>query len=411
MKVEIKKIDHNGRGIGEVDGKKIFISNTLPGEIVDAKVISDKKKYSIGEVTKYIKTSDTRIKPICPYFDKCGGCDLMHISYENQLHFKQNKIKEIINKFTDIDTEIIDNIVPANDNLYYRNKVTFQIQNEKIGFYEKKSNTVIDIDKCYISTSKINKILSKLKTLPLTGVKQIVVRTDDNVEEVMVILYLNKSINNNIFVDTLKDDITSLITVYKNQESVIYGSNKIVLNLDKYAFELSPSSFFQVNTNQCLNLYNKVLEFASPTKEDVVLDLYCGTGTIGIFLSSYCNQVYGVEINEDAIKNANNNKVFNNIDNIIFKVGDAKKVVSKLNLDPTIVIVDPPRKGLDKETITRIKKWRVKKIVYVSCDPMTFARDLNLLSDDYDIRKILPVDMFPNTSHVETVCLLTRKDL
>lgn len=406
MEIEIIKLDHQGRGIGKLNEKIIFIPFALPGEIVKVELTKVKKKYCEGKITSFLKTSPERIVPICPYFCDCGGCDLMHMDSSQQLLFKEQKIREIMTKFTEVEEQKIKQIVACENPLYYRNKVTFHVQNGKLGFYAKQSNQIIEIEKCYISTPKINKILEKLKSLPLFNVNQIVVRTDDIIDEIMILFYLKKEEDVHLFVDKLKDDVTTIATICDGKEKIIYGNDTMIFELNQYQFQLSPTSFFQVNRMQCEKLYELVKQVTKGTSEDVLLDLYCGTGTIGIYLAKTVKEVYGVEINSDAIKNANRNKELNSISNIAFECGDAKEVVKKLPIKPTIVVVDPPRQGLDLETIERLITWNVEKIIYVSCDPVTLARDINLLSKRYEINEIIPVDMFPNTNHVECVCVL-----
>lgn len=406
--IKIEKLDHQGRGMARIHEKTFFIPNTLPEELVEACIVEEKKNYGIAEVTSIIESSKKRIHPVCPYFDNCGGCDLMHLSYQDQIQFKQNKIVDIMRKFAGVNQDKIKSIIFSNNPLYYRNKVTFQYDNY-VGFYGKKSHDVVAIDHCFIATVKINKILEKIKQLSLNHVERVVVKADDKIKEAMIIFEGNDLIAEQEYVEKLKDIVTSIIIVKNGREKVIYGSDCILFPLNQYQFEVSPSSFFQVNLEQCEKLYQKVVESADITTEDVVLDLYCGTGTIGIYVSKFAKKVYGVEINCDAVRNANKNKKRNHIENIEFFCGDCGKIVPKLKIRPTIVIVDPPRKGLDKNTVTQLLKWNCRKIVYVSCDPMTLARDLKLLQEKYEVIEITPVDMFPNTSHVECCTLLSLK--
>lgn len=407
--IKIEKLDHQGRGIARINDKPFFIPNALPEEVVKVNVVEEKKKYGVGEVEEIIISSKKRIKPICPYFEVCGGCDLMHIRYEDQIQYKQEKVIEIMQKFAHIDSKVIKPIIFSNRPLNYRNKVTFQVDN-CVGFYGKKSYHLIPIDYCYIATPKINEVLKQVKKLPLQHIEKVVVKTDEQIEEVMVILEINGMIEEQKVISTLKDVTTSIILKRGREEKTIYGLEYLCFPIGDYQFEVSPSSFFQVNLEQCEKLYQKVVESAGITKEDVVLDLYCGTGTIGIYISKFAKQVYGIELNPDAVRNALKNKKRNQITNIEFVCGDCGKVVKKLKLKPDIVIVDPPRKGLDKDTVTKLLSWNTRTIVYVSCDPITLARDLNLLQEKYNVEMITPVDMFPNTYHVESVVLLQKKD-
>lgn len=403
-KVKISNLDHKGRGISRINNKIIFIPNALSHETIDVDIVLEKKNYYEGVIKEIISASDKRIKPICPYFEECGGCQFLNINYQDSLDYKQNKVEEIINKYLGIKIKIND-IVACDDNLYYRNKTTFQV-NGDIGFFKEKTNTLIPVDKCYISDTKINDICKIIKdNVNLTSVSQLIIRAAKNTKESMVIFKTNNYIDNKSIVNTLKDIVDS---IYVNDE-LIYGKSKIIENLCEKKFNISPSAFFQVNTLQAEKLYNQAIEYADIKKDDTVLDLYCGTGTIGIIASKNAKKVIGIELNKDAIKDANENKKLNNINNIEFYSGDVGKILNKNNYKPDIIIVDPPRAGLDSLAISQILNIKPKKIVYVSCDLMTLARDLKLLSSDYDILELTPVDMFPYTAHVESVCVLNLK--
>lgn len=403
-KVEVTKLDHQGRGIAKINDKIIFIPNALPEETVDVDIILEKKKYYEGIIKETINASDKRIKSICPYFEECGGCQFLNMNYQDSLDYKQNKVEEIMNKYLGIKIKI-NNIVACDNNLYYRNKTTFQVKND-IGFFKEKTNTLIPVDKCYISDIKINDIYKVIKdNLNLTNVKQVIIRATKNTLESMVIFKTSNYIDNKKIIDILKKKVNS---IYINDE-LIYGKGKIIENLCNKNFYISPSSFFQVNTLQAEKLYNKAIEYANIKKEDTVLDLYCGTGTIGIVASDKAKKVIGIELNKEAIKDANENKKLNNINNIEFYAGDVGKILNKNNYKPDTIIVDPPRAGLDSLALSQILNIKPKKLVYVSCDLMTLARDLKLLSNDYDILELTPVDMFPYTAHVESVCALKLK--
>lgn len=403
-KVEISKFDHQGRGIGKVNNKVIFVSKTLPTEIVDVNIVTDKKKFYEGEVKEILKTSSKRIESICPYFNNCGGCQFLNLNYLDSLDYKQRKVEEIMNKYVDLSFKI-NPIISCDENLYYRNKTTFQVDND-IGFFKEKTNCLIPIDKCYISDIKINDIYKIIKDkLNLINIKQIVIRATKNTKEVMVIFKTKGYIEKNNILSLLKDQVSS---IYVNDE-LIYGKNKIIEKLCNKKFYISPNSFFQVNTLQAEKLYNKAIEYANITEEDTVLDLYCGTGTIGIIASSQAKKVIGIELNKDAIKDANENKNLNSIENIEFYAGDVGKILNKNNYKPDVIIVDPPRAGLDNLAINQILNIKSERLVYVSCDLMTLARDLKKLSEYYDILELTPVDMFPHTSHVECVCVLKLK--
>ena len=406
MIVKVLKMDHQGRGIAKVNDKAVFIYNALPDEVVDIRVIKENKKIMEAVVLKYIETSKKRINPICPYYLECGGCDLMHINYNDELEYKENKIRQIIEKFTTLPLQIIKPIV-GNDNKNYRNKATFHVDS-KIGYYSKKSFKIVDIDNCFIASKEINDILKNLKKINLNNIYEIVIRTSKYLKDKMIILKFNNYINEEEIISKLKNIVDSII-IYQNKEyKTIYGKGFINDKIGDYIFKISPDSFFQVNTSQAKILYDKVLEYLNPNINDKVLDLYCGTGTIGIYVSKYVKSVKGIEINKYAVIDANYNKKINNVDNISFECLDASKV-DKIKDKFDSVIVDPPRSGLDKKAINYLINLKAKKIVYVSCDPVTLARDLEILKDYYNVKEITPVDMFSNTYHVECVCVLKLK--
>ncbi|MDD2435172.1 MAG: 23S rRNA (uracil(1939)-C(5))-methyltransferase RlmD [Bacilli bacterium] len=398
MEVKIINLDHFGRGIGRVDNKVVFIPNTLIGEVVNIDIVHEKKNYLEGKVIKYLKQSDDRVQPICPYFVRCGGCDLSHMSYLMQCQFKEDKVKDIMHRTINSNINIKP-IIPSDQSYNYRNKVTFHVK-EKIGYYQVKSYEVILIDNCYIADDKINQLIPSLNTLQLDHIKQIIVKTNNN--QIMVILYGEIDVEDTLI--KLKNQVDTIII---NSE-IIYGNGQIIKTVGDLNFYLSKNSFFQINDYQIINLYNKVLDYCDFKGNEKVLDLYCGTGTIGIYLSRYCQTVLGIEVNEDAIKDANQNKKLNNINNISFMLGDIQYKIEEIDLKPDIVVVDPPRKGLELKVIESLVKIKPSKIIYVSCDPMTLARDLKILQEDYKINEITPIDMFPQTNHVECVVLMTK---
>ena len=390
LEVEIINLDHFGRGIAKKD-KPIFIDDALVGEVVEIEITKDKKKYSEGKVINYIKKSPLRVESDCPYYDKCGGCDLLHLSYEEQLKYKENKVKEIIKKFSGL--ECVNKIVPSVQ-YNYRNKVTLHV-NKKVGYYQKKSYDIIAIDKCLIADNKINKLIKKLNNIDLNTINKIMIRTSN--KEIMLVVE-GGSVNIALF-----DEVDTIIVDNK----VLKGKGYIINDVNNLKFVISPNSFFQVNQIGMCNIYNQVLKYVDENTN--VLDLYCGTGTIGIYLANKVNKVLGVEINSSAINDALLNKKINNLTNIDFKLGDVGTILNNNNFKADCIVVDPPRAGLDNVAIKNIIKINPQKLIYVSCDPVTLARDLNILSNDYNVLEITPFDMFSNTYHVECVALLTKK--
>lgn len=395
---EIESLDHLGRGITKIDNKITFVKNALPGEIVELKIENEKKNYIEAYVDKYIKKSDDRICPKCKYYNDCGGCNIMHLNYNKQLEFKQSKIENIINKYLGSNIKI-NKIVPSDLEYEYRNKVTFQINNG-IGFFENESNKLIEIDNCIISNKLINNSITYLKKLNLKNINKIICRVADN--KLMIIVDTN---DKNLDTSMLEEISDSIYLKLDDNYINVYGSKYIYESIDNYTYAISPDSFFQINITTCKKLYNRIKENVGKGKN--ILDLYCGTGSIGIFVSDD-NNVIGIEKNKFAILDANKNKKINNLNNINFICGDSGKELKKLNFKPDIVIVDPPRSGLNSETINNILNINPKEIVYVSCDPMTLVRDLKILNKYYDIIEITPFDMFPNTHHIESLVYLKK---
>lgn len=400
--VKIADLDYMGRGVARIDNVVTFVSGALLGEIVEIELLKKGKKFNEGVVVKVIKSNENRIEPICQYYQECGGCDLMHMNYQSQLEFKKNKVITTLKKFANLDLTVKD-VVSADDIFNYRNKITFHINND-IGFFKKKTNDFVCIDSCLICDKKINEILNQIKKLDLSEIKNITIRCSKNINEIMLIIETNKDIN----IPKLKG-IDSVYVLINNKYILKSGNKNIAEKMNDLIFYISPSAFFQVNTNQAIKLYDKVKEYANLNKEDIVLDLYCGTGTIALYLSDSCKKVYGIEINEDAIKDANVNKEKNNIRNAQFYALNANQFLSKIKDKIDVLVVDPPRGGLDNKTINSILKLKPKRIVYVSCDVSTLSRDLKLLNEEYEVLEVTPVDMFPNTCHIENVCILEKR--
>ncbi|MBR3898303.1 MAG: 23S rRNA (uracil(1939)-C(5))-methyltransferase RlmD [Bacilli bacterium] len=389
IKIKCDFLDHFGRGMGRYNNKIVFVSNLLPSEEAIIKITLDKKKYMEGEVISYLKKSSSRVCPKCSY-SLCGCC-LNNMNYEDSLEYKKNKVQNILKRFGGIDMLSLDII--SSDNEYgYRNKITLKVKEGKLGYFKNGTNEIIEIDRCLITSDRINSIIKILKKEDLSKVSEIVIK---DMDEVMIIIDGTMDYNN------LKEVADS---IYVNNK-LVYGKENVLSTLGDYKFYVSPKSFFQVNKNVTLKMYNKIIEYAGIG--DKVIDLYCGCGTISMFLSNNYNKVIGIEINKEAIDMALKNKKINNISNVDFKCGDANKLVKGLNCDT--LVVDPARAGLKENGINNILSIKPGKIVYVSCNPVTLARDLKLLGSAYLVKDITLFDMFPWTYHVESVCLLERK--
>lgn len=389
--VKCERLDHFGRGIGHILGKIIFVPNLFPLEEALVKIVLNKKKYMVGEVILLIKKSSDRIEPNCPY-ESCG-CALKSIKYEKTLEFKKNKVINILKKYGDLEN-VVKEII-SSDNIYgYRNKISLKVKGGKLGYFKNGSNELIEVNRCAIASKKTNEIISILQKCDLSKVYEIIIK---DFGEVMII------IKGDMNIELLKPFSDS---IYMN-DKLVYGKENIIAYLGDLKFYVSKDSFFQVNMNIALKLYNKVLEYLD--SGDNVLDLYCGTGTISLFLSKYFDRVMGIEINEEAVRCANLNKKLNHISNAEFICGDVSKKIHHLKFQADSIVVDPPRSGLTSDGINDILKINPKKLVYVSCDPMTLARDLKLLKSNYEVKEVTLFDMFPWTYHVESVVLCIKK--
>lgn len=399
----IKVISQNneGNGICKINNIITFVPYTLPNEIVDIKIEKQKKNYNEGKLISIIKKTNERTKPLCKYYYECGGCNIMHESYEAQLEFKKNKVinnlKHIANIIIKDDLEIV-----KSDQYNYRNHITINVENNKMGFYKSKSNEIVNIEKCVISNKKINNILKEIN-------KFINNFPNNNISKISIKAY--KEILINIISDNfkLKNEFKKYInydSLYLNN-TYIDGLKYVSENLNNYKFNISCLSFFQKNTYIATKLYEYIKSMISNNEN--VLDLYCGTGSIGIYISNKCKSVLGIEVIDEAVKMAEENAKLNKVNNIKFISGKVDDNLDNLDVIDTIIL-DPPRVGLSKKVINNLLNIKANKIIYVSCDSVTLSRDIKLLSSTYNIDSIKLFDMFPNTYHVENVILLQRKD-
>lgn len=402
MEVVIEKMNHQAMGIAKINGKVVFVPKVIIGDIVDIDIVKEYKNYSIGRVNKIIKKSAKRVDVLCPYYDICGGCSISAYTYQDELEYKVNNVIDIF-KRNDID--IKPNIIKSDNRYGYRNKITLQVSNGIIGLYEEDSNKIVDVDKCLLVSDKLNEIIDIIKkNINVNKCSKIVIR--DTYYGVMIIFY--GSVNSEEVIKYLDNKVVSIYT-YDNKYKCIYGEKYLYEMIGEYKYRISPDSFFQVNSGTVNKLYNKVVEYAIENeKKDNLVDLYCGTGTIGIYLSKYFNNIIGIELNKQAVEDAKENARINDVNNIEFYAGDVGKIIND-QIKADVIVVDPPRSGLDKRTKDILLKIKANKIVYVSCNPLTLARDIKELDNGYDLGDITLVDMFPNTHHVETVCVLERK--
>ncbi|MGO1819769.1 MAG: 23S rRNA (uracil(1939)-C(5))-methyltransferase RlmD [Senegalia sp. (in: firmicutes)] len=440
--VEIEDLGNSGEGVGKIDDFTIFVPGGIPGDIVKVKITILKKRYGIGEIIEIIDISKNRVDPKCNLFGICGGCQTMHIDYNEQLEIKRNKVEETLSRIGKIDTKV-NPTIGMEDPYGYRNKAQFPVwkKNNKaiMGCYKMGSHEIVDTDYCHIQAPINEKIFKVIKQYiddfnikiyderKRSGlIRHVMTKVGFATGEVMVVLITNgrQIPYKNKLVEMLKENIEGLKSVVQNintrdtnvvlgdETIVLYGEDKIVDYIGDLKFNISSKSFYQVNPVQTKILYEKTLEYANLTGDEVVFDIYCGIGTISLFLADKAKEVHGVEIVEAAIEDAKKNTDINNINNVKFYVGRAEEIVPRLykeGLRADVVVVDPPRKGCEESVLQTIVDMEPERVVYVSCNPSTLARDLLYLSENgYKTIEVQPVDMFPQTNHVEALVLLTK---
>ena len=398
MRVEIVRLDDLGRGVAYVDGKITFVPKTIPGDIVRINITKEKKKFNEAECLELIASSPSRIAAPCPYFAKCGGCQLQSLEYDKTIQYKKEKIDNILRKNKIVhEVEMIDNPKPYN----YRNKISLKVIDGKIGYYLSGSHELIEVLVCRIANLAINTCLSFVKTFNIIN-GEVVIRCNQN-EEILLVINSNDKLD--IDVDKLKKHIKLVGIIINNK--VYYGESYLFERINNCLFKISYDSFFQVNPYVASKLFQIVKD--NIRANDKVLDLYCGVGTLSLMAGEKAKSVVGIEIVPNAILNAIFNAQINGLNNVKFLLNDVKDAINKITLDFTKVIVDPPRSGLTKDIIEVLLKIKPESIIYVSCDPQTLVRDYKLLMGDYVLEKAYALDMFSYTYHVECVSVLSRK--
>ncbi|MDK0773460.1 23S rRNA (uracil(1939)-C(5))-methyltransferase RlmD [Clostridium perfringens] len=439
---------YEGEGIAKIDNKyPIFIEGALKGEKVKVRIVKVNKNFAYGKLMEVLEASEERVNPPCAIYKRCGGCKLQHASYKAQLDFKWDRVKDCVSKIGKLDPSIVKYPLGMENPWRYRNKVQLPIGlingEVKIGFFAPRSHDIIDMESCLIQDEIGDKVVKltrewiekfNIRPYNVDGeydekgiVRHIMIRRGFTTNEVMVVLVTNgeKLPHKEEFVDLMVKNIPGIKSVIQNinskktnvilglESKTLWGEDTISDYIGDFRFNISPLSFFQVNPTQTEVLYGKALEYANLTGNEEVFDAYCGTGTITLFLSQKAKKVYGVEIIPQAIDNAWINAKENKVENVEFFVGESEVVIPDLinkGVKADVVVVDPPRKGCDKKLLDAITNIDAKKIVYVSCDPSTLGRDLQVLEENgYKTLEVQPVDMFPNTSHVENVAKLIKK--
>lgn len=446
--LDIVSQGYEGEGIAKInDTFTVFIEGALKGERVNVRIVKSKKSFAYGKLLEVIEPSLERCEAKCSIHKRCGGCKLQYSTYKEQLNFKFERVKDCITKIGKLDESIVQFPLGMDEPWRYRNKVQLPIGmvngELKIGFFAPRSHEIIDMETCLIQDEIADKVVGITRTwikknnikpynidgkYDETGIlRHIMIRRGFTTNEVMVVLVTNgsKLPNKDEFISLITENIPGIKSIVQNinskptnvilgQECItLWGESTISDYIGEFKFNISPLSFFQVNPVQTEVLYNKALEYAGLTGDETVFDAYCGTGTITLFLSQKAKKVYGVEIIPQAIENANINAKENNVNNVEFFVGESEVVIPDLinkGIKADVVVVDPPRKGCDVKLLNAITNIDAKKIVYVSCDPSTLGRDLAILEENgYKTLEVQPVDMFPNTSHVENVAKLIKK--
>lgn len=413
--MKITGISSDGRGIAHIDGKTVFVSGGVTGDDAVLKITSEKSRFAEAEIAEIITPSEHRITPKCPYFQQCGGCNTAHMDYKYELKAKAENVEQTMRRIGGFKNFKLDSIEYGDDNRY-RNKAVYKISGDKCGFYGAKSHDVINIDDCLLCNESDRNIIKAVKKYTETENDEINELFIRHGKTVMVSLYCGGKLKNADklprYITAADNNVSSVIVNTPQKTYVIFGDEFIESDLLGVNFRISEKSFFQVNSLMTQVLYRKALDYAAITEKDSVLDIYCGIGTISLCAAKLAKSVIGVEIVPQAIENARYNAKANGIKNTEFYASSAEKIVPKLiekELKPDIVILDPPRKGSDKSTLAAILSAKPKKIVYVSCNPSTLARDARILADGgYEILSACAVDMFPRTCHVETICLMSR---
>jgi 23S rRNA (uracil1939-C5)-methyltransferase len=452
--LDVVDMSVDGFGIGRHRGRAVFIRNGVPGDSVELRVRSIKKGIPFGEIITFNQFSKSRVKHFCEHFIDCGGCKMQHISYDEQLQIKERWVKNALERIGKIDCTSLKPIIGSELTRYYRNKLEFTFSNRKwltksemeseemiqrnaLGFHVPRHfDKILDIDRCYLQNEEINQIRNGLRELAIrenisfydlkkhTGCLRNVVFRTTTTNDLMVIVqfayvqqtelikvmeYLSKGFKTitslNYVINTKRNDTMT------DQEVIHYsGESHITEVFDEIKFRISPKSFFQTNPGQALKLYRKVREIACLNGRELVYDLYTGTGSIAQFIASKCREVIGIEYVEEAVVDARENSKLNNIQNTVFYSGDMAEILNEdlvaLHGAPEVVITDPPRAGMHEKVVRHLLHLEPKKIVYVSCNPATQARDIAILLPKYEVKQIQPIDMFPHTMHVENVILL-----
>lgn len=448
--VPVTKIAFEGAGIGHHNGKVVFIENTVPGDTVQARITKIKSSFMEAKKEDIVTPSSLRIQPRCKHFDTCGGCSFQYVDYSDQLRFKEEQVSEALTHLGNFNNPPVKSITACESPWFYRNKMEFSFSMNKyetlhLGLHPKGYRyDVFDLTECYLQNEDIGFLLSSIvdfareKNLSAYHFKSnkgllrtLTVRDSKYTNERMIILttshepfgYKQEFVDHLVNNKTIKKPTSIILQKHVARKGHrthfatenLYGKSCLTeeMHIDKkhqLTFNILPDAFFQPNTKQAELLYKHILKLSDIDKDDIVYDLFCGTGTIGLFCAHKAKHVFGFDINENAIQNAQENAQNNGIPNVYYEAGDTFNLIKNRDDHPDIVIVDPPRSGLGENLCNHLLTINAKKIVYVSCNPATLARDLEqLCKTDYHLKTVQPVDMFPHTYHIETVCQLIKQ--
>ena len=435
--IEIGGLGTSGEGVGKFEDFTIFVEGALPAEKILAEIVEVKKNYAVGKLIKILRESSERVKPFCKIYENCGGCQLQHLSYAAQLKWKRQQVVDAVQRIGKIHGAEIFSTLGMKNPLRYRNKMQFPVgKNLAVGCYARGSHKIIDTDSCLIQKEAADKVLAVtkkiLKRFNISAydedthkgiLRHIMSRVGFNNELMLVLVTAVKTLpNEKSIVKAIRAELPEVSTIQQNiqtfhnnvilgrETKILFGRPTIKDKIGSLEFNISARSFFQVNTAQAEILYKTAKDFAELTGKEILIDAYCGTGTIGLFMAKSAYKVFGIEIVNSAIDDAKKNARENKIRNAEFIVGDVVKVLPRLDIYADVVVVDPPRAGCDKKVLETFAAMNPARIVYVSCNPATLARDLAILEElGYSTKKIQPVDMFPFSSHVEAVAQIVKK--
>ena len=444
--IGITEITSEGQGIGSLEGLPVLVDRAIPGEVIEVKIIKVTPKYAVGKLLNPVKPAKERVTPFCPVFRRCGGCSLQHIEYQAQLRLKTARVLEEFQHRAGLERVNIHETLGMAHPFAYRNKAQYPVgknANDELvmGFYAKRSHEIIEHPVCEIQPDIMEKIRACARAFLVefsisiydetrhTGlVRQIIIRLGRRTGEIMVVVVINGHDlpKKQTLIHRLLSEISGIQSIVLNinqkdtnvilgkENRTIYGEDTITDILGECSFGISPSSFYQINPIQTEILYTKALEYAGLTGTETVFDLYCGIGTIALFLAHKAKKVYGIERGEEAVRDAKRNAIRNGMNNVEFLSGDAGQVFSEMakqGITADVVVVDPPRKGCDERLLNTIITMQPQRVIYVSCHPATLARDAEYLAQHgFQTVEVQPVDMFPHTTHVEAVVLLQRKN-